>query len=618
MEFEKMTREQLIDEIKGLRNQLSSFRENEVLLSEKVEKYRTISDYASDWEYWLSPDGTFFYTSPSCERITGYPLSRFRDNSNFLRTILHPEDNAIYSHHIAECPKCAESSRLPLEFRIVTQSGEIVWLEHKCQPIHSKDGIYLGRRACNRDITDRKNAELALIASEKQLRGILEASTESVFLMDKDGQILMANTTTAERLNTTIEALIGTNIYKLIPPDVAENRKKKVQKIIETRKPMRFEDERFGRIFLNSVYPIQREGGEVTHLAVFGLDITEERLSKQIIEENRRKLAEVNNMLQLVIDTIPVRIFWKNLDSLYLGCNRIFAKDAGKNDPTELIGENDYNLGWKAQADLYVQDDQAVIKSGIARIHYEEPQNTPTGDLKWLRTSKAPLHNQDGDIVGILGTYEDITERKTMEEGIRESEQRYRSIFQNNHAILLIIDPENGRIVDANPAACRYYGYALKTILTKNISDINTLHPEQVREEMTHADAELGNHFFFSHKLANGEIKPVEVFSGPIKIKGKKLLYSIIHDISERKQAEEEREKLILELKAALLEINTLSGLLPICSSCKKIRDDQGYWQQIESYIRAHSQVEFTHSVCPECAERLYPEVMKRIRDRKQ
>lgn len=616
MDFEKMTREQLIDEIRGLRIQLSSLCENEVSLSEKVEKHRMISDFASDWEYWLCPDGTFFYTSPSCERITGYPLSCFINNSDFLRSILHPEDNAIYSQHIAECPTCAESSSLPLEFRIITKCGGIVWLEHKCQPVYSKDGIYLGRRACNRDITDRKKTELALIASERQLRGILEASTESVFLMDKDGQILMANTTTAERLNTTVGALVETDIYKLLPPDVAENRRRNVQEIISSGKPMRFEDERFGRIFLNSVYPIQREGGEVTHLAVFGLDITEERQSKQIVEENRRKLAEVNNMLQLVIDTIPVRIFWKNLDSVYLGCNKIFAKDAGRNGPLELIGQNDYNLGWKAQADLYVQDDQAVIKSGIARIHYEEPQNTPTGDLKWLRTTKAPLHNQDGDIVGILGTYEDITERKTMEEGLRESEQRYRSIFQNNHATLLIIDPENGRIVDANPAACKYYGYDLKTIRAIKITDISTLHPEQVRGEMARANAEQGNHFFFSHQLANGEIRPVEVFSGPIKIKGKKLLYSIIHDISERKQAEEEREKLILELRAALSEIKTLSGMLPICSSCKKIRDDQGYWQQLESYILAHSQAEFTHSICPECADRLYPEVMKRIRDR--
>lgn len=81
----------------------------------------------------------------------------------------------------------------------------------------------------------------------------------------------------------------------------------------------------------------------------------------------------------------------------------------------------------------------------------------------------------------------------------------------------------------------------------------------------------------------------------------------ISKDITERKRAEEEREKLIADLTAALSKIRTLSGLLPICASCKKIRNDQGYWTQIESYIREHSDAEFSHGLCPVCADRLYP-----------
>ena len=83
----------------------------------------------------------------------------------------------------------------------------------------------------------------------------------------------------------------------------------------------------------------------------------------------------------------------------------------------------------------------------------------------------------------------------------------------------------------------------------------------------------------------------------------------IIRDITERKTAEEEREKLLLDLKDALERVKTLSGLLPICSACKKIRDDKGYWNQIESYIRDHSEAEFTHSICPECSKKLYGKV---------
>jgi hypothetical protein len=83
-------------------------------------------------------------------------------------------------------------------------------------------------------------------------------------------------------------------------------------------------------------------------------------------------------------------------------------------------------------------------------------------------------------------------------------------------------------------------------------------------------------------------------------------------DITDRKQAEEERERLILELTDALSKVRTLSGLLPICASCKKIRNDKGYWEQIEMYIRNHSEAEFSHGLCPDCMEKLYPHFYKK------
>lgn len=102
-----------------------------------------------------------------------------------------------------------------------------------------------------------------------------------------------------------------------------------------------------------------------------------------------------------------------------------------------------------------------------------------------------------------------------------------------------------------------------------------------------------------------------EIYEGPFLVEERKLLNSVADLLgrsSERKQAEEEREKLIIELKEALAKVKTLSGFLPICAWCKKIRDDRGYWNQIESYIRDHSEAEFSHSICPECMEKLYPE----------
>jgi len=174
---------------------------------------------------------------------------------------------------------------------------------------------------------------------------------------------------------------------------------------------------------------------------------------------------------------------------------------------------------------------------------------------------------------------------------------------------MLLIDPDTGALLDANPSACAYYGYSRDTFLGMKISDINILPREKVAEEMARARSERRNYFNFPHRLADGSIREVEVFSGPLIIKGKVLLCSTIHDISMRKTAEREREELIQNLQKALSEVKTLRGFLPICASCKKIRDDKGYWNQIETYVREHSEAEFSHSICPECAKSLYPEL---------
>ena len=195
---------------------------------------------------------------------------------------------------------------------------------------------------------------------------------------------------------------------------------------------------------------------------------------------------------------------------------------------------------------------------------------------------------------------------KELERNDSDREQLYRSLFEYNYSVMLLIDPETGAINDANPSACLFYGYTKDELIKLKITDINTRSKKEIFMEMDRAKSEKRNYFNFKHRLSNGVIKDVEVFSGPIVIGKKFLLCSVIHDISKRKSTEKEREQLIDELQDALAEVKKLRGFLPICSSCKKIRDDKGYWTQIESYIRDHSEAEFTHSICPECTKKLY------------
>ena len=215
----------------------------------------------------------------------------------------------------------------------------------------------------------------------------------------------------------------------------------------------------------------------------------------------------------------------------------------------------------------------------------------------------------NSDLIDINKNLEErITAQKKADEALRESEERYRSLFNSNHSVMLLIDPEYGNIVDANPAAISYYGWDLETLTKRKITDINMLTENQVFLEMESAKREHRHHFIFKHRLSNGDVRDVEVYSGPIRLNQKKLLYSIIHDVTARIRAEKESEKLISELKKALKEIKTLKGIIPICSKCKNIRNDDGAWDQLEKYLSQRSDAEFSLGICPECAKQLYPD----------
>ena len=147
---------------------------------------------------------------------------------------------------------------------------------------------------------------------------------------------------------------------------------------------------------------------------------------------------------------------------------------------------------------------------------------------------------REGDkLVGSVCIGFDVTERRHAEEALRENEMRYRQMFENTPAVKLILNPETGEIVDANRAACVFYGYSKEELTEKQIWDINVTDAEEVRYEMARATSQRRNFFHFQHRTSHGDIRDVEVHSGPVHLHGKTLLYSIITDITDRKRAEE-------------------------------------------------------------------------------
>jgi diguanylate cyclase (GGDEF)-like protein/PAS domain S-box-containing protein len=164
---------------------------------------------------------------------------------------------------------------------------------------------------------------------------------------------------------------------------------------------------------------------------------------------------------------------------------------------------------------------------------------TARGEQKWVWEQGCGVWGADGDLVALEGFVCDITERVRAQAAAEARSTQYRQMFEQNRAIQLLIEPISGAIVEANQAACDYYGYAPDAIRTKSIDDINMQSRAEVAAEMARAASQERTYFVFQHRLASGAIRDVEVHSGPVNIEGRQLLYSIVHDITERKRTEE-------------------------------------------------------------------------------
>jgi len=198
---------------------------------------------------------------------------------------------------------------------------------------------------------------------------------------------------------------------------------------------------------------------------------------------------------------------------------------------------------------------------------------------------------------------------KQAEKTLRESEKTLLSLINATNETLLLTDTE-GTILIANEVLAQRLGKSVWELV--GTCQYDYFDPEVKKSRKEHYDnvARTGEQIHFQDMRAG---RFYEIFAFPVfnRKGGVSKIAIFAADITGRKNIEKEREKLIQELTDALSKIKTLSGFLPICSSCKKIRNDKGYWEQIEIYIREHSEAEFSHGICPECAKRLYPDYYK-------
>jgi PAS domain S-box-containing protein len=266
------------------------------------------------------------------------------------------------------------------------------------------------------------------------------------------------------------------------------------------------------------------------------------------------KLHESQQMLQLVMNSIPQAVFWKGLDSVYLGCNPVFAGHAGLSTPEEVVGKTDYDMPWrKEESEHYRQCDKRVMETNASEYHIIEPELQADGKQAWLDTNKVPLHDSKGNVVGILGTYEDITERKEADRARQFAEDRYRTIFENS-AVAITMADENERLISWNKFTEKLLGMTKGDL---HLKPIQSLYPEGEWEKIrTHDVRQKGiqHHLETQMVKKDGEIIDVDVSLSVLKDPEGRVTGSIgvIRDITERKEADR-KIKEAMDLKSQFI-----------------------------------------------------------------
>ena len=269
------------------------------------------------------------------------------------------------------------------------------------------------------------------------------------------------------------------------------------------------------------------------------------RDSEQLRRTLESDLARSRALLQTVIDTVPVMTFWKDRNLKYLGCNPSFAKAAGRPSPAEMIGKDDYELAWVSQAEAYQADDREVMDSGESKLGYEERMTTMSGREIWLRTSKVPLKDTEGEVIGVLGITEDVSSRKAVEVALQASEARYRATFETTIDAININRLDDGKLLDCNAAFLNTVGYKRDEVIGRTSADIGLWVDREARERLVAQLKRDGQVRNFEARFAakDGRIGWGLMSASIIQVDGIPCILSVTRDISEMKAAREELER---------------------------------------------------------------------------
>jgi PAS domain S-box-containing protein len=445
--------------------------------------------------------------------------------------------------------------------------------------------------------------------SEHLFYSLIQNSSDIITILKEDGIISYESPSLKRMLGYTPDELIGRNAFELVHPDDLQKAKEAFAEIIRnpdvllsTQFKFRHKDGSW-RV-LEATGSNQLQNAMVAGIVVNSRDVTKRIKAEELLRDAIQRAEDEKAKTEAVLAAVGDGISIQDTNYRVLYQNRL-AKD--------MVGDHSGEYCYKA----YQCEDQVCEGCHLAMsfedgsIHKKEQFRVTDEGMRYYEIIASPLRDSTGKIVAGIEAVRDITQRKKMEEKLRESEERFRRIFEDGPLGMIIADLDF-KILKANRAICEMLGYAETDL------------PGHSIEEITHAE-DMGKSTDLSNQLLHGEIPLYQLEKRYVKRNGEALwvnltvaairgqnnevLYALgmVENISRRKLAEQERERLVYDLQQALDKIKTLRGLLPMCAWCKKVRNDKGYWQKVETYVQEHSDASFTHGICPECLNKVDP-----------
>ncbi len=440
-------------------------------LEASEERYRTLSELISDFAYAFSigEDGslTVEWVAGASERITGYTIDDMSTGENWGK-LFYEEDLPVFQKLMAEF---LQGKQMIHEFRARTKSGDACWLRAYGQPIWNEDHSRMIRIIGGvQDITSRKLAEEALRVGEERYRLLFNNVADAVFFHDEQGYLIDFNDAACRRLEYSREELQGKHLNTFI---VQESADKLIERMDTIKSTGSLIFESAHRTRSGEVIPVEtsvrlvNDGDEKRFLSV-SRDIRERKRAEKAIKDNER-------LLRNIIDSLPESIFVKDHNLRMLVCNNVFAS-AVKKTPAEMVGKTDIENGWAPEFARKFEKYDRIALSGENVFVSDDPGSE--GE-RIYETIKMPFRDDAGQIMGVLGIARDITEKKKIEEVLRASEQRYRSLFNSMHNGFILHEmiydeeskPVDFRYLEINPAIEDLLGVKPEELLGKTVRE---------------------------------------------------------------------------------------------------------------------------------------------------